>query len=146
MYLMNLTEYIIFPQKPFQLIALQLNYFDLNIALLSTKSLKKCHRILPLGIYRGRVLLTIPRHYCGHYQSAGGSYIRKYGIRSMYQVNHKTQFFWSRWSFQSPKFKPQLGMLLAPSVWHQQRPSISTQYTKPSIHSHNGLFLFFLPK
>ena len=58
------------------------------------------------------------------------------------QVDHKTQPFW--WSTQYVMFKPQLGMLLAPSIWHQQLPSISTQYKKPSIHFRIGFFLFFV--
>ena len=31
--------------------------------------------------------------------------------------------------------------MLAPSVWHQQLPSILTQYTKPSIYSYIGSFI-----
>ena len=40
-----------------------LNNLNYNI----TKTLKKCLPILPAGIYRGRILLTILWHYCGHY-------------------------------------------------------------------------------
>ena len=34
----------------------------------------------------------------------------------------------SMWSIQYPNFKPQLGMQLAPFIWHQQLPSTLTQY------------------
>ena len=67
-------------------------------------------------------------------------------VHTEYQVNHKTQSFWVKVVHLVPKVQRLAGLAVCTIRLAPATNSISTQYTKPNIHSHIGFFIFFYNK